>query len=57
MVPGNGRLVVMHFGIGADDDVEALALAEGLSGLVHPRALEGLDPALRPSIVNFEIPQ
>jgi hypothetical protein len=57
VVPANGRLVLMHFGIGADDDVEALALAESLSGLAHPMALQGLDPALRPSIVNFEIPQ
>jgi hypothetical protein len=57
VVPANGRLVVMHFGIGAADDVEALALAESLSSLAHPRAIEGLDPALRSSIVNFEVPQ
>jgi len=34
-----------------------LALAESLSDLSHPRALEGLDPDLRPNIVNFEIQQ
>jgi hypothetical protein len=56
VVPANGRLVLMHFGIGADDDVEALALAQSLTDLSHPKALFGLDPALRPSIVNFEIP-
>jgi hypothetical protein len=57
VVPANGRLVLMHFGIGAEDDLEALALAGSLSQLSHPAALSGLDPALRPSIVNFEVPQ
>jgi len=56
VVPGNGRLVLMHFGIGAADVVEALALAQSLTDLSHPKALIGLDPALRPSIINFEIP-
>jgi hypothetical protein len=56
VVPANGRRVLMHFGIGADDDVEALSLAASLGNLSHPAALSGLDPVLRTSIVNFEIP-
>jgi hypothetical protein len=56
VVPANGRIVLMHFGFAADDVDQALALAASLTSLTHSKALQGLDPALRPSIVNFEIP-
>jgi hypothetical protein len=56
VVPANGRLALLHFTVAAAGASEARALADGLVTLSHPNALDGMDPATRDSVVNFEIP-
>jgi hypothetical protein len=55
VVPAAGRLSLLHFTVLAATAPEARAIADGLASLTNPAALDGIDPPLLVSIVNFGI--
>jgi hypothetical protein len=55
VVPAAGRLALLHFTVLATSASEARAVADGLASLTNPAALDGIDPLVLASIVNFGI--
>ena len=54
-VPAGGRAIIMHFASQNQDGESALASADAIRGL-SGSTLQGLSPAERAAIVNFEVP-